>query len=148
MIVRIILIASALAFAASGSAVAHVKVTPATVAAGSTATLTFRCPNERASTPTVKLEVQLPPGVSLVSVPAVPGWQHRVTAHTITWQGGAVEPGAVGHFPIVAGPLPPGPPLIFKAVQTYADGEVVRWIEERAPGEPEPPFPAPFLKVR
>jgi uncharacterized protein YcnI len=147
MIVRPLLIASVLALAASGIAAAHVRVAPATVAAGSTATLTFRCPNERASTSTVKLEVQLPPDVPLVSVAAVPGWQSSVTDHTITWQGGTIDPGAVGHFPIVAGPIPAGHPLIFKAVQTYGNGEVVRWIQERAPGEAEPPFPAPVVDV-
>jgi periplasmic copper chaperone A len=33
--------------------------------------------------------------------------------------------------------------IVFKALQTYSDGDVVRWIEEPVAGEPEPDHPAP-----
>jgi periplasmic copper chaperone A len=36
---------------------------------------------------------------------------------------------------------------VFKALQTYESGEVVRWIEETPPGGEEPEFPAPVLKL-
>jgi len=52
-------------------------------------------------------------------------------------------------FAILAGPIPAGgKQLVFKAVQTYANGEVVRWIEIRHAGEPEPAHPAPVLDVK
>jgi len=35
----------------------------------------------------------------------------------------------------------------FKAIQTYSDGEEVRWIETQAEGAPEPEFPAPTLTL-
>ena len=37
--------------------------------------------------------------------------------------------------------------LVFKTLRTYADGDVVRWIEEQAPGGEEPEHPAPALEL-
>jgi uncharacterized protein YcnI len=137
-------------------AAAHVRISPLTVEAGSTDTLAFRCPNERSATPTVKLEIQLPPGTTFrtLGVDAPPGWHSAVAigpdaTKTITWTGGTIPPGAATLFTIHAGPMPAsGSKLVFKAVQTYGDGEVVRWIQARAAGEAEPPNPAPVLTVR
>jgi uncharacterized protein YcnI len=135
---------------------AHVTISPKTVAAGSTDVLTFRCPNERSGTDTIRLVIQLPPDTPLrtVTAGAPPGWHSTVAMRdgvpdTVTWEGGAIAPGERAEFTIAAGPMPAGGhTLSFRAVQTYADGEVVRWIEAREPGEPEPPFPAPVLEVR
>jgi uncharacterized protein YcnI len=153
MIARFLALASVVALAAVGVAAdAHVRISPATVAAGSTATLTFRCPNERTATSTVKLAIELPPGLPLsaIAVPPVAGWHIVVSRRdgTVTWEGGSIPPGAAGVFTIVIRPIPAAGPLLFRAVQTYGNGEVVRWIQARAPGEPEPPFPAPVLTVR
>jgi len=154
---RIAMLAASFVFAVTTVAVdAHVRIVPSSVAAGSVAKLTFRCPNERATSATTKLVVRLPADAALtaVTVPPLAGWHVRVTMRgayvdTVAWSGGTLRPHAIGSFTIVAGPMPAGPrTLSFKAIQTYADGEVVRWIEERAPGEPEPPFPAPVLDVR
>jgi uncharacterized protein YcnI len=144
------------AIAAALPAGAHVRLSPRSVAGGIRTDLTFRCPTERSNTPTVKLVVQVPVGASLgtVSVPPKRGWRVRIATRgraidTITWEGGSIPPGSFATFVIHAGPLPAGPQtLFFRAIQTYGDGEVVRWIEERAPGEGEPPFPAPALTVR
>jgi hypothetical protein len=37
---------------------------------------------------------------------------------------------------------------VFKAVQTYGDGTVVRWIEDQPKGAPEPEHPAPVLTLK
>jgi hypothetical protein len=37
--------------------------------------------------------------------------------------------------------------LVFKALQTYDNGEVVRWIDTPAPGAAEPEHPAPVLTL-
>src|SRR5262249_25848156 len=50
-------------------------------------------------------------------------------------------------FTLRAGPLPKVNELVFKVVQTYSDGTVVRWIETTPEGGPEPDHPAPVLKV-
>ena len=154
-------------FAAPASA--HVTVAPAHVAAGAFEELTFRCPNERPAASTTKLVVQLPQSNPLmyVSVRPVPGWRTTVTMRklaqpvrgnhgavttvvdTITWSGGRIRPGEYQDFAILAGTMPRGVrALTFKALQTYSDGEVVRWIELRGPGEPEPAHPAPVLEIR
>jgi uncharacterized protein YcnI len=149
MIVRRIAVTLALVLACAGCVEAHVRVSPHVVPAHRIALLTFRCPNERTSTPTVKLEIRLPEDVplALVTVPPVAGWRSRVTGQTITWYGGTIAPGTAGRFRIVVGPIPAGHPLIFRAVQTYGSGEIVRWIQVRAAGEAEPPFPAPVVLV-
>ena len=43
--------------------------------------------------------------------------------------------------------MPATDQLVFKALQTYADGEVVRWIEDQAPGGEGPERPAPTLQL-
>ena len=43
------------------------------------------------------------------------------------------------------GPLPTADQIVFKALQTYSDGEIVRWIDEAAGAEAE--HPAPVLKL-
>ena len=148
---------------------AHVTVAPARVAAGAFEELTFRCPNERPAASTTKLVVQMPQTTPLtyVSVRPVPGWRVTVTTRklaqpvrgnhgaittvvdTIAWSGGQIRPGEYQDFAILAGTMPRGVhALTFKALQTYSNGEVVRWIELRGPGEPEPAHPAPVLEVR
>ena len=49
-------------------------------------------------------------------------------------------------FDVSLGPLPDIDQIVFKALQTYSDGEIVRWIDEPAAGT-EPEHPAPVLKL-
>jgi hypothetical protein len=37
--------------------------------------------------------------------------------------------------------------MVFKTLQHYSDGEVVRWIQEPQPNAAEPERPAPVLKL-
>ena len=56
--------------------------------------------------------------------------------------------GRVPAVTVSAGPLPTKVKTVeFKAVQTYSDGEVVRWIESTPKGGPEPEHPAPTLTL-
>ncbi|NED89124.1 DUF1775 domain-containing protein, partial [Streptomyces sp. SID11233] len=49
-------------------------------------------------------------------------------------------------FPLSLGPLPEdADQLVFKALQTYSNKEVVRWIEEPKSDGSEPDDPAPVL---
>jgi uncharacterized protein YcnI len=49
---------------------------------------------------------------------------------------------------VSAGPLPDDvDQLVFPAIQTYDDGETVRWIEETPEGGAEPEHPAPVLTL-
>jgi periplasmic copper chaperone A len=153
-----------------GAASAHVTVNPREAARGGFAKLTFRVPNERANASTVKVEVTIPTEspISSVSVRPVPGWTVAVeraklptpvktesgeiveAVSKLTWtasEGSFIGAGQFQEFEISAGPLPDVEQIVFKALQTYSNGEVVRWIEEPADGAEEPEYPAPVLKL-
>jgi uncharacterized protein YcnI len=153
---------------AAAPASAHVTISPSEAPRGGFATLTFKVPNERDATSTTQLLVELPtdPPITSVSVQPVPGWTATVqraalpepiqseggdeiteAVSSITWTGGTIEPGQFQQFPISVGPLPETDQLVFKSVQTYSDGEEVRWIEETTPGGDEPEHPAPVVML-
>ncbi len=155
----------------SGTAFAHVSVQPQGEAAkGSYATVNFKVPNESDTASTVKLEVNFPMDHPLASVMAqpVPGWDVEVTkskldkplemhgekideaVSKVTWtaDGKGIEPGTFQQFPLSLGQLPEdADQMAFKALQTYSDKTVVRWIEEAKEGGEEPEHPAPVLKL-
>lgn len=147
---------------------AHVTANPNTAQQGGYATISFQVPNERDNASTTQLEVDFPADHPLASVAtrAVPGWTAQVQttplAHPITtddgqvteavskivWTGGKIPPGQFEKFDVSMGPLPTDTnQLVFKALQTYDSGEVVRWIDTAAPGAPEPEHPAPTLTL-
>lgn len=154
----------------AGPAAAHVSVQPQGEAAkGGYATLNFKVPNERDQASTVKVEVNFPADHPLSSVTpeAVPGWKIDITkgkldkplevhgrkiteaVTKVTWtaDGSKIAPGYFQQFPVSVGQLPEdADQLVFKAIQTYDNKEVVRWIEEPKGGE-EPDSPAPVLKL-
>ncbi len=65
----------------------------------------------------------------------------------ITWSGGTIKPGEFQQFPVSMGPLPDTKEIVFKALQTYSDGTVVRWIETASAGGAEPEHPAPVVTL-
>lgn len=156
------------AVAAALPASAHVTVhSYEAVRGGSDAVLSFRTPNESNSASTVKLQVFLPTETPLlgVLVQPIPGWSYSVKTVTlkhpvetddgaitsavseVTWTGGRVPVGGYQDFNIDVSDLPDVPTLTFKALQTYSNGKVVRWIETAPKGAPEPDFPAPTLQL-
>jgi uncharacterized protein YcnI len=161
---------AALTLALAGPASAHVTVNPNTATQGGYTKVTFRVPNETDSTDTTKLEVNLPTDTPVASVSLKPaaGWT-AVTAKTklatpiksgdreiteaitkITWTaqaGTAIKPGQFQEFDVSLGPLPAANQMIFKALQTYSDGDVVRWIDEPATDGSQPEHPAPVLTL-
>ncbi|MDL5202562.1 YcnI family protein [Streptomyces sp. ALI-76-A] len=155
----------------SSPAFAHVGVQPeGTAAKGGYAVIDFKVPNERDNASTTKLEVTFPADQPLASVmpEPVPGWDIKVTksklakpveAHgkqlteavtKVTWtaDGKGIAPGFFEKFPVSVGALPENADqMVFKAIQTYSNKEVVRWIEEQKEGEEEPETPAPVLTL-
>jgi uncharacterized protein YcnI len=150
------------------TASAHVTVSPGTAEPGGFARVVFRVPNERADASTTRLEVSFPADhrFSSVSVQPVPGWTATTSKEKqatptesgehgsgevvtgIVWEGGAVQPGQFQEFGVSLGRLPKtSTKLVFKAVQTYSSGEVVRWIDVQEDGGPRPEHPAPTLSV-
>jgi uncharacterized protein YcnI len=157
----------ALAFSA-GPALAHVTVDPGEAAGGGFEVLTFKVPNESATANTVEVSVTFPEDhpFSFVSVQPKVGWTYVVEKTTldppieshgeeiteavsaITWSGGTIAPGEYDEFKVSVGPVPEdADALLFPAVQTYDDGDEVRWIEETPESGEEPEFPAPMIVV-
>ncbi|MCD0482305.1 YcnI family protein [Streptacidiphilus sp. ASG 303] len=157
--------------AAAGAASAHVSVNPDEAVQGSYTKVAFRVPNERDDSSTTRVEVDLPKDhpVASVSVRPLPGWTAAVEKSTldkpltsddgqiteavtkITWtadKGARIGPGQFQEFDVSLGPLPADTAsMVFKALQTYADGQVVRWIDVAEEGKPEPEHPAPTLAL-
>ncbi|MFD7815016.1 YcnI family protein [Streptomyces sp. NPDC059785] len=155
----------------STPAFAHVSVQPEGEAAkGGYATIDFKVPNERDNASTNKLEVNFPTDHPLASVSAQPvdGWTIKITksklakplevhgekiseaVSKVTWTatGKGIEPGFFQKFPLSVGQLPEdADELVFKAIQTYDNKEVVRWIEPQEEGQEEPENPAPVLEL-
>ncbi|MEU9048252.1 YcnI family protein [Kitasatospora sp. NPDC048343] len=129
-------------------------------------------PDESDTASTTKLEVALPTDhpVASVATEPIPGWTDTTektklaspiktddgdeiteAVSKITWTAGAgtkIAPGQFQDFRISLGPLPTDTDkLVFKALQTYDDGNVVRWIDESTPGQAEPQHPAPVLAL-
>ncbi|GAA3253084.1 YcnI family protein [Dactylosporangium siamense] len=159
--------AAALAFPAVASA--HVTVNPGTATQGGYTKVTFRVPNERDDASTTKLEIALPTDTPIASVSLKPiqGWtavaensklatpiktdDGEITdaVSKITWTasaGAEIKPHQFQEFDVSLGPLPAVDKIVFKALQTYSGGEVVRWIDEPAAGA-EAEHPAPVLKL-
>jgi uncharacterized protein YcnI len=149
-------------------AMAHIAVTPGTAEPGSAAVLTFHVPNEEANADTTQVDVRIPtdhPIAQLLAEPVL-GWTISVKTITLAkplvtddgqfsqavseviWSGGKIAPGQFQDFSVSADPLPTGVgQLAFKAIQTYSNGDVVRWIDVSQPGQPEPDHPAPVLTL-
>ncbi|HVC71334.1 MAG TPA: YcnI family protein [Acidimicrobiales bacterium] len=150
---------------------AHVTVHPSTLPAGSSdVELTFRVPNERDDANTVKAQVFFPTNLPLltVSVLPIPGWASVVHTRTlsdpvhtddglvsqivtdVTWTatGAGIAPGQYEDFVVAAASVPnQAGPLVFKALQTYSSGQIVRWIQLATSQDPSPATPAPILTL-
>jgi uncharacterized protein len=161
----IIALVGVLALAAPTGAGAHVTLQPSEAAAEDFVVFDVRVPSERDDAATTKVDVQFPPGFAFASYEPVPGWSAKVqtekldkplTSHgekvteqvsQITWTAesskAAIQPGQFLDLPIsVQIPGEAGDTLTFKALQTYDNGEVVRWI-----GAPDSDDPAPQVAV-
>lgn len=165
-------VAGTAVLALSAPAFAHVTVQPeGTAAKGGYAVVDFKVPNERDDASTTEVEVNFPADHPLASVMPEPlaGWNVQVTKSKpakpltvhgqkideavtkVTWtasDGKGIRPGYFQKFPLSIGALPENADqLVFKALQTYSDKEVVRWIEVPQAGQDEPENPAPVLTL-
>jgi uncharacterized protein len=122
--------------------------------------LDVRVPNEMENANTTQVDVQLPTGFVEASYQTVPGWAVKVEKRKlaqpvqtddgevteevsrITWtadSGGGIAPGQFQDFPLsVQIPDKAGAKLTFKALQTYSNGKIVRWIGPPGSDEPAP----------
>jgi periplasmic copper chaperone A len=153
---------AALAFVAIAQA--HVTVHPNALPSGGFTVINVQVPNERDKASTVRVDVQFPNGIYIASPAVTPGWKTRVITKKlpkpveiepgfsvssrvdrVVFTGGRIGPGQFLSFPvsIKAPAAKAGTLLTFKALQTYSNGEVVRWI-----GNPTADAPAPQVLIR
>jgi len=169
-----ILACTALAALALGvvatAAGAHVEVEPPRAKAGGTVDLVFSPLNEEDDAGTTKVEIVFPKQYPIATatpeasdtwqaavstrkvrkpITAADGKKTRTAVDTVTWTGGPSATSGNFELPaITVGRLPENTKqLVFKVVQTYANGHVDRWIQKSVRGTPEPEFPAPVLRV-
>ena len=146
------------------AAVAHVTLQPEEAPAGGFARLDVRVPTERDNASTTKVRVQFPPGFLFISTEPEPGWRIQVKKERLAkpvevfgeqireqvdevvltaGSGAAIKPGEFRDFGLsLRMPEKPGSSVTFKALQTYSNGEVVRWI-----GPPDAEEPAPQVRI-
>jgi hypothetical protein len=113
--------------AGAGTARAHVTIAPPFVDVGTTATIAFETPNERPPHRTTALAVHAPPGVELSAAQPPAGWRLDLSGGTARWSGGTIAGRAVVRFPLSVTARIPAGTAMFRATQTYDDGESVRW---------------------
>jgi uncharacterized protein YcnI len=162
---------AALLIAAAGPAFAHVTTDPSSAPQGGEITLRFRVPNEVASANVVKVDVAFPTDHPLLGVDteAIAGWTSTVTetklnppvqtddgpvaeaVSEIVWTagtGGGTPPGQFQEFSVLVQQLPSDTDqVVFKALQTYSDGSIVRWIDPVTSDHPDPDNPTPILTL-
>ncbi len=150
---RTLIVATSLgALALPSVASAHVSIHPNTLPAASNPTLDVRVPNEESGANVVKVDMQVPPGFLDISTELPAGWRATVLKRKLAtpqstdsgpvtqevseviWTApasGGIPPGSFLQFPISTA-IPDsaaGQTLTFKVLQTYSNGDVVRWIE-------------------
>ena len=155
---KTLIVAALAALVLVPAASAHVTVNPNEVPAGSFSRFAVRVPTERPNADTTKVVLQLPEDLAFVSFQPKPGWTRTVTMvklakpvtndegetvteriGTVTWEGGKIAPGEFDEFGLSAKvPETAGQTLVFPAVQTYSNGEVVRWIGAADADTPAP----------
>ena len=164
MRIRVAFAIAVAALVAAPAATAHVTLNPGESEAGSFARFAVRVPNERPNADTTEITVRFPENVISASFQPVPGWTRTVEMAqldepieeegeepiteriaSVTWAGGTIRPGEFQEFG-VSFQVPEeamGEDLMFPSLQTYSNGEVVRWIDP----DPEAESPAPRVMV-
>ena len=133
------------------SAFAHVEVEadkPQALAENVTLTFTSEAENDAAGFTSVR--VVLPKGIAPADVSLAEGpkgWKLKATADGYAVSGPKLTAGTDAVHKVTIKQLPDAKELVFKAVETYSDGKVSRWIELPTGGA-EPEEPAPVLKLK
>ena len=164
----------AIVCALAAPAAAHITVDPSSAPQGSTQKLTFVVPNEEPTAKVTEIQIAFPTPpqtpISSVSVEAKPGWTVKVTSQklakpiktddgsvseivsSVDWKAKTAADGILpeqfGEFVVNADGLPENEDeVVFKAIQTYSNGTVERWIDPVTATGPAAEHPTPILKL-
>jgi uncharacterized protein YcnI len=149
---------------------AHVKISPNTAAPGDDIVITFRVPNEMENAGTVKVEIDLPTKTPFAGAAyqTVPGWTARIVSAKLPKPivndgvqvteapvkviytanpGVEIKVGQFQEFPIALDLTPNTGSVEFPTLQTYSNGQIVKWNEKTSASGEEPDNPAPTLYI-
>lgn len=152
------------------SASAHVKVSPNTAAAGDDIQVTFRVPNEEENAGTVRVEIDLPTKTPFADAEYQPvaGWTAKIVEAKLAKPirndgvevteapvriiytanpGISIRAGQFQEFPVALDLTPDTGSVEFPTIQTYSNGDVVKWNESTPTDGDEPDHPAPTLYI-
>jgi uncharacterized protein len=168
------LVTGVLVLSWAGAASAHVTVDPPSAPQGGTVKLSFLAPNEEPPATVTELQIffPVPPATPIPTVTVEPkaGWTFKLTMLHLTnplvtddgsisdivseidWKAvspaDAIGANEFGEFTIDADGLPDsGTQVVFKALQTYSNGDIVRWIEPVPATGDAPEHPTPILQL-
>lgn len=160
-----------LALAVPNAANAHVGIDPVSAEPGTSQRVSFSALNESETAAAVKVEISLPTDTPILTVTYLPtpGWTTEVVeadlpkpvtvgGNEITRapskiiftadQGNGILPGQFQEWTLSLGPIPDTGQILFPAIETYDDGEVVNWTAAAEDIEKDPSLdPAPVLFV-
>ncbi len=129
---RTVALAAVVGGLAAGPAATHVQVRPAQAAPGDPVLWTVLVPAET-QVGTRRVELAVPKDVLPFSYEDAPGWTRRLrmnadgSVRSIVWRGRTAADG-LATFRFLASTPERAGPIAWKALQTYRDGELVRWI--------------------
>ncbi|HEX2153036.1 MAG TPA: YcnI family protein [Acidimicrobiia bacterium] len=115
---------------------AHVTVSTDNPEPGGFAVYTVRVPNESDSASTVRVEVQIPDGLEASRYQATTEWTMSIEDGVFVAEGGVIAPGEFQDFRFQGRNPEEARDLTFPALQTYDDGETVRWTGEAGSDTP------------
>lgn len=131
---------------AAAPASAHIDPDPPAIQAGKQATVGFTVEHGCGTSPTTKLEFQVPESVTDAQGIPVAGFTASTAGRVVTFEGGTVPADEEQPFQLrFTAPATAGEVQI-KIIQTCEQGEI-DWIEVEEEGQPEPEHPAPVIKV-
>jgi uncharacterized protein YcnI len=138
------------ALAASATAWAHARVSPAVSLSGSLQLYSLAIPTEKEGLTTTKIVLTVPDGFGIDSFVPAPGWTQQVQStgsgedavvQKVTWTGGATPTGEDSLFQFLAQPAKSGT-YTFDVKQTYSDGSIVDWSGPESADAPAPTIEA------
>jgi len=130
----------------AGPASAHIHTDPEGVKAGTENTVGFIIEHGCDGSPTTKIELQLPTGVTGITGVDGNGFTASVDGQVVTFEGGTLPDDTEQAFEATFTAPNEAGTIDIPLIQTCEEGST-DWIEPEVEGQPEPEHPAPQLVI-